>query len=94
MGLPAPALNAYMATTVEALGVVLLVLGLGTRIIAIPLIIKMFVAIFTVHWKNGFAAGDNGFQIPFYFVIMLFTLLVNGSGKFSIDYFIRKKGNN
>ena len=61
MGLPAPLLNAYLATGTELAGVILLPLGLGTRFIAIPLIITMIVAIATVHWANGFEAGNNGF---------------------------------
>jgi putative oxidoreductase len=93
MGMPMPALNAYMAATTEALGVILLTLGLGVRIISIPLIITMFVAIKTVHWVNGFEAGNNGFEIPLYYILMLFTLLVYGGGKFSLDYVIGKKKN-
>ncbi|NBC83430.1 MAG: DoxX family membrane protein [Bacteroidetes bacterium] len=91
MNYPLPTLNAYLATATESLGVILLLLGLGTRIISIPLIIVMFVAIFTVHIGNGFAAGDNGFEIPLYYLIMLFTLIVFGAGKISIDYLIDKK---
>jgi len=35
LGYPAPYLNAYMAGTTELLGVILLVLGLGTRFITL-----------------------------------------------------------
>src|SRR5437016_2147278 len=59
MGLPAPYFQAYMATFIEGIGIILLVSGLGTRIITIPLIVTMLVAIKTVHWENGFAAGNN-----------------------------------
>ena len=91
MGMPFPTLNAYMATITEALGVILLTLGLFTRYISIPLIITMIVAIVTVHAGNGFAAGDNGFEIPLYYIIMLFTLLVNGSGRISVDFLLSKR---
>ena len=90
MNIPLPTLNAYMATATESLGVVLLVLGLGTRIISFPLIITMIVAIVTVHWGHGFEAGDNGFEIPLYYMIMLFTLMVYGPGKISLDNLIKK----
>ncbi len=90
MGYPFPYVNAYIAGTVEALGVALLILGLGTRLISIPLIFVMLIAIFTVHLANGFEAGSNGYEIPLYYMIMLFTLLVYGAGKWSIDYFIHK----
>ena len=71
-------------------GAILLLLGIGTRIISIPLIIVMMVAIFTVHLGNGFEAGDNGFEIPLYYIIMLLTLLIYGGGKISIDFFIKR----
>ncbi len=93
IGIPFPTLNAYLATGTEALGFILLFLGLGTRIIAIPLMVTMVVAIVTVHLGHGFEAGDNGFEIPLYYLIMLFTLLVYGSGKYSLDYFLDKKNN-
>lgn len=91
LGIPAPYLNAYLAAGTEALGVVLLILGLGTRIITIPLIITMLVAIKTVHWANGFEAGENGFEIPLYYIIMLFALFVFGPGKLSLDSLIKNK---
>jgi len=91
INIPMPALNAYLATGTEALGVVLLVLGFGTRLISIPLIITMIVAIATVHLSNGFEASNNGFEIPLYYMIMLFTLLIYGSGKFSLDHILHKK---
>lgn len=92
LGYPLPLLNAYLAGTTELLGVFLLGLGLFTRIISIPLMIVMLVAIFTVHWSNGFAAGDNGFEIPLYYLAMLFVLFTNGAGKISLDriFFSRK----
>jgi len=54
MGIPLPTLNAYMAAGTEMAGVVLLTLGLFSRLISIPLLITMFVAIATVHGTNGY----------------------------------------
>lgn len=88
MGIPFPTLNAYMAASTEVLGVVLLTLGLLTRAISIPLIIIMIVAIITVHLPNGFSAGNNGFEIPFYYMLFLLTFLSHGAGKFSLDRLI------
>jgi putative oxidoreductase len=51
----------------------------------------MLIAIFTVHIGNGFDAGDNGFEIPLYYILMLLTLITFGAGKFSIDHFISRK---
>lgn len=92
LGIPFPLLNTYMAATTELLGVALLALGLLTRYISLPLIIVMIVAILTVHLQNGFSAGDNGYEIPLYYISFLLITLTHGSGKISLDYaFFRKK---
>lgn len=88
MGIPFPLLNTYMAASTETLGVGLLTLGLFTRAISLPLIVVMIVAIVTVHLPNGFSAGDNGFEIPLYYMLFLFVFVSNGAGKFSLDRLI------
>lgn len=56
LGLPFPWLMAFLATATELAGAVLLALGLFTRLISIPLAVTMLVAIFSVHWGNGWQA--------------------------------------
>ncbi|HBO14163.1 MAG TPA: AraC family transcriptional regulator [Halieaceae bacterium] len=61
LGLPWPALLAPLAAWTEALGALLLLLGLATRWVAVPLCLTMIVAGLTVHWENGWAAiADSG----------------------------------
>jgi len=61
LGLPWPALLAPLAAWTEALGALLLLLGLATRWVAVPLCLTMVVAGLTVHWENGWAAiADSG----------------------------------
>lgn len=93
LGIPFPGLSAYLSATTEITGVILLTVGLANRIISIPLIIVMIVAIITVHINNGFEAGNNGFEIPLYYILLLLVILIYGAGKFSFDYFISKKIN-
>jgi uncharacterized membrane protein YphA (DoxX/SURF4 family) len=64
LGLPLPWLMAALATAAEAGGAVLLLLGLGTRLIAVPLMVTMVVAAVTVHWDNGWQAVHDP-QSPF-----------------------------
>jgi len=85
IGIPFPTLNAYMAASTELIGVVLLTLGFMTRAISLPLIVIMVVAIVTVHLPHGFSAGENGFEIPLYYMLFLFLFFANGAGKFSLD---------
>jgi putative oxidoreductase len=89
LGFPFPLLNAYLAGVTELLGFILLFLGLGTRLIAAPLMFVMIVAITTVHWSNGFAASDNGYEIALYYFLMLFSLLVTGPGRISLDHLLK-----
>ncbi|MBE0496285.1 MAG: DoxX family protein [Campylobacterales bacterium] len=91
LGIPLPTLNAYLAASTETLGVLLLSLGFLTRLISLPLIVVMGVAILTVHLPHGFAAGENGFEIPLYYLLFLLLFLSHGAGKISLDYlWIRK----
>lgn len=91
LGIPFATLNAYLAATTELLGVGLIAIGFLTRLISVPLMIIMVVAIFTVHIGNGFSAGDNGFEIPLYYLLLLGLFLSHGAGKFSVDHLIFKK---
>ena len=43
---------AALATAAELGGAVLLLLGLGVRLIAVPLMVTMLVAAFAVHWRE------------------------------------------
>ncbi len=88
IGIPFPTFNAYMAASTELIGVVLLTLGLFTRLISIPLMIIMVVAIITVHLVHGFSAGDNGFEIPLYYMMFLAIFASFGAGKLSLDHLL------
>lgn len=62
LGLPFPTLMAALAMGTELLGALLLLIGLGVQWISIPLMVTMLVAIFAVHWQNGWQAiADSSF---------------------------------
>ena len=128
LGLPFPGLMAHLAAYTEAIGALLLLLGLATRWISIPLMVTMLVAIFAVHWDHGWAAIadsgsedvavrlgaardvlrehgnyswltekgnfvilNNGIEFGVTYLLMLFTLLFTGGGRFtSVDYFLSR----
>ena len=56
LGLPFPTLMAWLAVVSEVVGAIALLIGLGTRLFSIPLMVTMLVAAFTVHAKNGWQA--------------------------------------
>jgi len=78
------------------LGVALLV-GLYSRLAAVGLLYITFVAVYTVHFDLGWAGWNEidtdmgqGFKVPLMIGLMLFALLTQGGGRFSIDG-IRKR---
>ena len=56
LGMPLPALMVALAAGTEAVGAVLLLIGLAVRWVSIPLMFTMAVAALTVHWQHGWAA--------------------------------------
>ena len=91
MGYPLPFIAAVLAALTEISGIILLSIGFGSRLIAVPMIFVMLVAILTVHKGNGFDAGDNGFEIPLYYILMLMVIIGFGPGKFSLDNLMSKR---
>ncbi|RLA71516.1 MAG: DoxX family protein [Epsilonproteobacteria bacterium] len=85
MGVPFPLFTTYMVSVFETMGIILLSLGLFTRLISFPLIIIMITAIFTVHIGHGFSAAEHGFEIPLYYMLFLFVFLTHGAGRYSLD---------
>jgi len=60
LGLPFPTVMAFLAASTETIGAILLVVGLGVRLISVPLIVTMIVAMMTVHWQHGWLAIAEG----------------------------------
>ncbi|UCH47082.1 MAG: DoxX family protein [Betaproteobacteria bacterium] len=56
LGMPFPYVMAALAACAEFFGGIALLVGLATRLFAIPLAITMLVAALTVHWDNGWLA--------------------------------------
>jgi len=91
MGIPFPTFNAYLTASTETVGIVLLMLGLFTRFISLPLMVIMIVAITTVHLGHGFSAANNGYEIPLYYLIFLLIFFSQGAGRFSLDRLLFEK---
>ncbi|HEX6881433.1 MAG TPA: DoxX family protein [Terriglobales bacterium] len=84
IGIPAPHLSAYLATFAEFFGGIALLLGLGTRLAAIPVAFTMVVAILQVHLKGGFFA-PQGFEYPLTLLAANIAMIVAGGGAFALD---------
>jgi len=65
---------------------VLIILGLFTRLAAIPLIIGMSVAAFVIHANDSFAIKE----LPLLYLASYVLIAFLGSGKFSLDFFLNR----
>lgn len=94
LNLPMPHLNAIMAGSVECFGGLLLLLGLASRPISIPLTFTMIVAYLTAHneqVRNIFASPDEFIKAdPFLFLLTALIILAFGPGYFSLDNLISR----
>ena len=90
IGIPAPHLSAFLATFAELFGGAALLLGLFTRLAAIPVAITMVVAILNVHLKGGFFA-PAGVEYPLTLLVANLALITAGGGAFAIDNLISRK---
>ncbi len=86
LSIPFAEANAYMVGSFEMVGGILLMLGLGTRLIAIPLIVILCTAFATAHREAIHDADSFVSQSPFNFLLMCLVVFAFGPGKFSLDY--------
>lgn len=89
MGVPLPLFFAWVVALLETVGAVLLILGLGTRILALGFAIEMLVAAFVA--KRGFmkvpfvAQQATGWELDFILLAASLALLFLGAGSIALD---------
>ena len=85
MGFKPARLHAAVVGFAEFGGGALLVLGLLTPLGSAAVAGVMFVAIATVHWKNGFFNSSGGYEFNLLIVAAALALAITGPGTVSID---------
>jgi len=81
-----PELFAWSAGFTEALGGILLIMGLNTRITAFFVVSTMFLTIVFRPWDNSWSIMPT-----FIFFCLGLFFMGFGSGKFGLDYFLTNK---
>lgn len=84
IGIPFPTVSAYLASFAEFFGGLALLVGLGTRLAAIPVGFTMVVALFQVHLAGGFFL-PKGFEYVLMLLAANLTLVVGGGGALALD---------
>ena len=95
LNIPFPAFNAHFIAGLEFFGGILLILGLGTRLIGFLMAANMLVAYWTAD-REALASifSDPGkFYVadPFTFLFTSLIALIFGAGYLSLDYIISKR---
>jgi putative oxidoreductase len=102
--IPAPAANAYFVSGLELVGGILLMLGLFSRWIALPLAFDMIVAYLTAdkeavgalftYIRHPLTSDIDKFvnAAPFGFLLASLIILIFGPGKIALDTLLGKKG--
>lgn len=86
LGVPAAMLFAWLVTLAEGIGGVLLILGVLTRLVTLPLIGTMIGAIVLVKSDLGFIVADApGAELDVALLGGLLALLFVGPGRISVD---------
>jgi len=91
LGFPVPVVFAVLLIAAELGGGILLVLGAFTRLAAKSLIIVSLVALFGVHFPNGFSLANGGYEYILLLLAASVSLALSGAGKWSVDRAIWKK---
>lgn len=77
--------NALFAGLAEFMGGLLFALGLATPLGAMLIISVMFVAVATVHVKNGYFNSSQGFEYNLTLAAVAVSVAIIGAGPFSLD---------
>lgn len=83
IGIPLPYGSALAAGSAEFFGGLAVLLGLWTRIAAIPMVFTMIVAILSAHWGK-FDARSGGMEYPLTLAAALATLALIGGGRLTL----------
>lgn len=93
LGIPMPAFNAHFVASLECVGGLLLMLGLASRLISIPLTVNFVVAYLTADHDAvvNFFKDQDAFTnaAPFLFLLTALVILAFGPGRLSLDAIIR-----
>jgi putative oxidoreductase len=94
LNIPMPVLNAYLAGATECFGGLMLVVGLASRLVAIPVAFTMIVAYVTADYEaltSIFSDPDKFVAAaPFPFLLSALVVLAFGPGAFSLDALIQR----
>ncbi|MGH7238878.1 MAG: DoxX family protein [Candidatus Saccharimonadales bacterium] len=103
-GVPLPHISAIVTPYIELLGGIAILLGAFVAVVAVPLVIVMIVAMFSIQVHYGFSSvntigltdkgplfGPPGYEINLLYIACLISLSLTGAGFLSVDKLIKSR---
>ncbi|HEY7353548.1 MAG TPA: DoxX family protein [Terriglobales bacterium] len=103
IGVPQPHLTAWVTALLEFSGGLSLMAGAFVLPFAVPLVVVMLTALFTVHLRYGFSSvtlkavtpsgaqfGPVGYELNLLYIAGLLTLAISGAGALSVDSWLNR----
>ena len=104
IGMPFADLLGWATIAIEVLGGLLILAGALVPVAALPMIVVLLVAIFSVHLPNGFSSikllsydaagahfGQPGYETDLLYLASLLALCVGGAGPLSLDGYLNAR---
>ncbi len=95
LGIPLPALNAPFIIALEFLGGILIMLGLGSRLVALLLVCDMAVAFLAADREALFSVFSDPDKFyaaaPYHFLLAFLIILIFGPGKIALDHLLARR---
>jgi putative oxidoreductase len=88
LGIPAPGVQAAFVASIELVGGILLLVGLGTRIAALLLIGVMAVALWTAKLPELHGIVDLAGTVELAYLVAFVWIVVAGPGRASLDHLL------
>ena len=88
LGIPFPLLGSYMAAATEFFGGIVLLLGVGARFAAVPMVFTMLVASFVAH--SGFDIQQGGMEYSLTLAVVLVAIALHGPGEWTVSRLLKR----
>jgi putative oxidoreductase len=92
LGIPAPGFNAVLVSWTELVGGALVLVGLFSRLAALPLAVSMIVALVTAKASDIHGLADLFGTVEWTYLVLLIWIVVCGPGAVSIDRLLTRRG--
>src|SRR3954468_11768786 len=86
-----PMFWAWLVALLELVGMILLALGLGTRVVAFMMAIELGVIVVMIQAPNGYFWTSRGTEFALVLFVVCVAFVIGGGGRYSLDRKLRRE---